>query len=141
MGYKVVDGLAADGQSFQQNYKQLSTRRTSLLQEKVPIVIDTAKVRGITIGTPTLMMEFPKDYTVSSCNSWKITPDPNKTFNFVVDFNKMTLTANLTTNVTLCTSDMLPTEYYNLQGVRVQNPGPGIYIVRRGTKITKEVIR
>ncbi len=45
MGYKVVDGLAADGQSFQQNYKQLSTRRTSLLQEKVPIVIDTAKVR------------------------------------------------------------------------------------------------
>lgn len=34
-----------------------------------------------------------------------------------------------------------PAEYYNLQGVRVANPGNGIYIVRRGAKVTKEVIR
>lgn len=33
-----------------------------------------------------------------------------------------------------------PAEYYNLQGVRVANPGEGIYIVRRGTKVTKEII-
>ncbi len=32
-------------------------------------------------------------------------------------------------------------EYYNLQGVRVMNPEQGIYIVRRGNKVTKEVIR
>lgn len=32
-------------------------------------------------------------------------------------------------------------EYYNLQGVRVYNPEAGIYIVRRGTVVTKEVIR
>ena len=32
-------------------------------------------------------------------------------------------------------------EYYNLQGVRVDNPGPGIYIVRRGETVTKEMIR
>lgn len=32
-------------------------------------------------------------------------------------------------------------EYYNLQGVRVTNPEQGIYIVRRGNKVTKEVIR
>ena len=31
--------------------------------------------------------------------------------------------------------------YYNLQGVEVANPENGIYVVRRGSKVTKEVIR
>lgn len=30
-----------------------------------------------------------------------------------------------------------PVEYYNLQGVRVDNPTPGIYIQRQGTKVRK----
>ena len=34
-----------------------------------------------------------------------------------------------------------PAEYYNLQGVKVTNPATGIYIVRRGNKVTKEYIR
>lgn len=32
-------------------------------------------------------------------------------------------------------------EYYNLQGVSVKNPAPGIYLVRRGNKVSKEVVR
>lgn len=31
--------------------------------------------------------------------------------------------------------------YYNLQGVEVANPENGIYVVRRGNKVTKEVVR
>lgn len=31
--------------------------------------------------------------------------------------------------------------YYNLQGVQVRNPGTGIYIVRRGNKVSKEYVR
>lgn len=31
--------------------------------------------------------------------------------------------------------------YYNLQGVQVANPENGIYIVRRGNKVTKELVR
>lgn len=34
-----------------------------------------------------------------------------------------------------------PMEYYNLQGVRVYNPTPGIYIVRQGKKTAKVIIR
>ncbi len=37
-------------------------------------------------------------------------------------------------------SDVAPV-YYNLQGQPVVNPGNGIYIVRRGTKVTKEYLR
>ncbi len=33
----------------------------------------------------------------------------------------------------------LPVEYYNLQGVRVANPGKGIYIMRQGNKATKVI--
>ncbi len=32
-------------------------------------------------------------------------------------------------------------EYYDMQGRRIQNPEAGIYIVRRGNKVTKEVIK
>lgn len=31
--------------------------------------------------------------------------------------------------------------YYNLQGMRVQNPANGIYIIRRGNKVSKQYIR
>lgn len=34
-----------------------------------------------------------------------------------------------------------PAVYYNLQGVQVNNPENGIYIVRRGNKVTKELVR
>ena len=34
-----------------------------------------------------------------------------------------------------------PAVYYNLQGIQVANPENGIYIVRRGNKVTKEYIR
>ncbi len=34
-----------------------------------------------------------------------------------------------------------PAVYYNLQGVQVANPENGIYIVRRGNKVTKELVR
>lgn len=30
-------------------------------------------------------------------------------------------------------------EYYNLQGIRVENPESGIYIMRRGGKTTKVI--
>lgn len=37
-------------------------------------------------------------------------------------------------------SDVAPV-YYNLQGVRVENPENGLYIVKRGNKVSKTIIR
>lgn len=34
-----------------------------------------------------------------------------------------------------------PAVYYNFQGVQVKNPANGVYIVRRGNQVTKEIIR
>ncbi|MDE5811660.1 MAG: hypothetical protein K2G64_05695 [Muribaculaceae bacterium] len=37
--------------------------------------------------------------------------------------------------------DNAAAEYFNLQGVRVNEPANGLYIVRRGDKVSKEVVR
>ena len=34
-------------------------------------------------------------------------------------------------------NDNAPVEYYNLQGVKIENPGHGIFIRRQGTAVTK----
>lgn len=39
------------------------------------------------------------------------------------------------------TDDNAPVEYYNLQGIRVANPTPGIYIRRQGSAVSKWVIK
>lgn len=44
-------------------------------------------------------------------------------------------------NVVVDNDETKPVEYYNIQGVRVQNPTSGLYIVRRGSKVSKVVIR
>lgn len=33
------------------------------------------------------------------------------------------------------------TVYYNLQGMKINNPGPGLYICKKGTKVTKVLIK
>ena len=39
-------------------------------------------------------------------------------------------------------SDMtdVPTEYYNLQGIRIDRPETGIYIRRQGQNVTKVIV-
>lgn len=43
-------------------------------------------------------------------------------------------------NAAVADSDA-PVEYYNLQGVRVDNPQPGIYIRRQGSKVSKVLLK
>lgn len=41
----------------------------------------------------------------------------------------------------ITTEENAPVEYYNLQGVRINNPTPGLYIVKQGKKVSKHLIR
>lgn len=54
-----------------------------------------------------------------------------------------TVEVDLSAETSLGTIETLaaPTEYYNLQGVRVMNPTKGLYIVKRGNEVRKVVIR
>lgn len=61
----------------------------------------------------------------------------------------LTATAEITVNVTepsgiddvTVDSENGETIYWNLKGIRVYNPGPGTYIVRRGNVVTKETLK
>jgi len=62
---------------------------------------------------------------------------------YVVSFNLSTFELRLTsaTGISQTTIKAEVPEYYTLHGVKVASPSHGIYIVKRGTAVTKETVR
>lgn len=85
----------------------------------------------------TVFLLDAKNYTVINANRVALGENPEPRF------TSWDLCKSLGVGVDGIESDEanLPAEYYNLQGVKVVNPTEGIYIVRRGSKVTKEIIR
>jgi len=74
-----------------------------------------------------------------AAESWKI---PVGKYNVVVNLKDMLITlSGATGSVTVEIEQVETPIYFNMQGVRVAEPGAGIYIVRRGNNLTKQVIR
>lgn len=65
------------------------------------------------------------------------------TIDLVLNLDKMTLSSKASTGVESISADNTnaPAEYFNLQGVKVNNPENGLYIVRQGNKVSKQYIR
>lgn len=66
------------------------------------------------------------------------------TYTLKFDLNSMTLNVSPTGStgtVELVVDENAPAEYYNLQGVRVYNPAGGLYLVRKGGKVSKVMIK
>ncbi len=95
-----------------------------------------SKDAPLTPGVPAKLVKFAANQNASSAYSWKIAPG---TYSFTVDLGAMTVTAGDPAGITTPATDAAetPTVYYNLQGVRVDNPAPGLYIAVSGTKVTK----
>lgn len=63
---------------------------------------------------------------------------PANHYNMYFDNIKLEALASTPTGVdAIETADDAEREYYNLQGIRVENPGHGVYIVRQGTNVFK----
>ena len=64
-------------------------------------------------------------------------------YHFKLNLVDSKLTVCGTTGVESVSEDDVnaPVEYFNLQGVRVENPQNGLYIVRQGNKVSKQIIR
>lgn len=58
-------------------------------------------------------------------------------FYFVNNLPEITVTMAKSSGVDDVMAEPQTVEYYNLNGVRVENPGPGLYIRRSGTKVEK----
>lgn len=69
--------------------------------------------------------------------SWKIAAGDYK---MVVDLKALTVTVSEATAINdIEFNESVAPVYYNLQGVEVENPTNGLYIVKRGNKVTKEI--
>jgi len=101
----------------------------------------TSKDAPVSVGGSAPMKLFAAGVDASSAYSWGVTPG---TYDITADFSNMTITVAVpgagVEEIEAADVDIAPV-YYNLQGVRVDNPSPGLYIVVRGTKVTKEYIR
>ena len=84
-----------------------------------------------------------------SANSWKLDAYEvsgeakyDYIYKLTLDVVNKTLTVGKTSGVKAIEADAsAPAVYYNLQGVQVENPQNGLFIVKRGNKVTKEIIR
>ena len=97
-----------------------------------------ADAAGITLASPSTV-EFVA--ATGEPEAWQIAPG---VYNITVDFNSMMISiaqASSSVEGLISEANDAP-QYYNLQGVKVTQPTTGgSYIVRRGDKITKEIIR
>lgn len=82
------------------------------------------------------------DYSADHTNTWQVAEEGTYTVTF--DLNNWTLTVsnNVESGVSeLVTDKNALVEYYNLQGVRVEDPSNGLYLVRKGGKMSKVMIK
>lgn len=94
----------------------------------------------VNLDQPATIKLFQVGVNASSAYSWKITPG---TYKVVADLKNLKLTVTEMAGVDgieADDSDAAPV-YYNLQGVRVDTPSAGLYIVVRGNKVTKEIVK
>lgn len=92
-----------------------------------------------TDNTPALS---PENLTMTLAKSEK-NIKVSMTGQYVVSFNLSTFELKLTsaTGISQTTIKAEAPEYYTLHGVKVASPAHGIYIVKRGTAVTKEIVR
>lgn len=99
-----------------------------------------AASKDAAVSTTASIVHFPAGVNASSAYSWKTAPGSYKV---VADLKNMKVTLSEPAGVddiNIDDVDATPV-YYNLQGVRVDNPSAGMYIVVRGNKVTKEIVR
>lgn len=99
------------------------------------------KVNNCPIGPEGYNGDFT--YVAEPDYNWNVATAGNYRLTF--DLDKWTIKAerlDVSSSAQFVTDNMdnMPREYYNLNGVRVQSPVKGVYIVKQGSKVSKVII-
>lgn len=93
----------------------------------------------ITIGEAAPVTTYKAGVNASACMSWTVAKG---TYDISFDFDAMTVTLQKTVGIAdINAADEAPVYYYNLQGVRVDNPSVGTYIRVQGKKAEKVMMK
>lgn len=101
-----------------------------------------AKNTPIAVGEAKKVTKYTLNVNASAAESWEVDPG---TYDITVDFSDMTVKleySNGTSSIDEIAVEEAQPVYYNLIGTKVEKPvSPGVYIVVRGSKATKEYVR
>lgn len=86
-------------------------------------------------GTSTLYVTTPEWWAISDAGWWQCCATTLCQFDFKIEGLAGVEGVQIDEN------ENAPVEYYNLQGVRVTEPANGLYIVRQGSKVSKQIIK
>lgn len=96
---------------------------------------------GQAVDNAVVALDTPITLTKNS-NSIRLEEAGNYKLTVVFGETEITFTATKESGIEGVDAEAAtPAEYYNLQGVRVENPAEGLYIVVRGGKATKEYVK
>lgn len=99
------------------------------------------KVNNCPIGSEAYAGDFT--YVDEPDFNWDVKEAGNYRLTFNLDnwtINTERLDVSSSAQFVIGNMDNVPCEYYNLNGVRVQSPAKGIYIVKQGSKVSKVII-
>lgn len=140
-GIKIDEAVDKSGKGSGKGYFTFLTKRGAdwdeanggdrygAVSEDVPLVYEV----------PAEIKLFPANVSASSAYSWCAEPG---TYTVEANLKDMKVTLRGVTSISGIgiDGDVTPV-YYTLQGVRVDSPTQGLYIVKRGDKVTKEYVR
>lgn len=97
-----------------------------------------AKDPSISVGQPGTVKKYAVNVDAMGCEAWKVKAG---TYAVTLDLSKMTVLLSTPSGVEeVEITDAVPV-YFNLQGQRVDNPEKGVYIVVKGYKSEKMILR
>ncbi len=99
------------------------------------------KVNNCPIGSEAYAGDFT--YVDEPDFNWDVKEAGNYRLTFDLDnwtINTERLDVSSSAQFVISNMNNVPCEYYNLNGVRVQKPSKGIYIVKQGSKVSKVII-
>ena len=99
------------------------------------------KVNNCPIGSEAYAGDFT--YVNEPDFNWDVKEAGNYRLTFNLDnwtINTERLDVSSSAQFAIDNMDNMPREYYNLNGVRVQSPVKGVYIVKQGSKVSKVII-
>ncbi len=99
------------------------------------------KVNNCPIGSEAYAGDFT--YVDEPDFNWDVKEAGNYRLTFNLDnwtINTERLDVSSSAQFAIDNMDNMPREYYNLNGVRVQSPAKGVYIVKQGSKVSKVII-
>lgn len=133
-GVRIVDGVATQEQAIPADATALNFK-VKIYDEVSGTDAFYSNGAEIALNTPTVIKGNGEVMTLpESVKGW--------TVKFDFDYATKTLTVTKTTGIDgVEADDEVAPVYYNLQGVRVDEPANGLYIVVRGNKVAKEIVK